>query len=124
MSRAEPGRALLPPHRVYALPYLPSTHSTGILLVCGSADENDVWLDREYKADGGLPHVFNRLDVDKDHQLSLGPEGEFRHIGYFLQRAKDGIKVAEDDLYMEKGLAIGIHEQKLPGAGAADSKEL
>lgn len=93
------------------------------------ADENDVWLDREYKADGGLPHVFNRLDVDKDHQLSLGPEGEFRHIGYFLQRAKDGIKIAEDDLYMEKGLAIGIHEQEKPGAGAGeaeagDNKEL
>ena len=32
-------------------------------------DEADTWLEREYKPDGGLPHIFNRLDVDKDHQL-------------------------------------------------------
>lgn len=73
----------------------------------GGEYEADTWLAREYKADGGLPHIFNRLDVDKDHQLS---PAELYNLPYFLGRGEKGIKLNEDALFLK------IYEQEVPGA--------
>ena len=75
----QPGGKRRLPHTHPPLPHNRSNISSAIRKLCRDvdvaptpvalhADEAEP-MEREFKADGGLPFIFNRLDVDKDSQL-------------------------------------------------------